>query len=155
MSRWESGGGELLFSGVRQARINCHVIYCTTDLLGKFSTEVRVTEKNPIVPWKAIKFLYGTVGGRVRNRFSLRQRTESGTLRSPSRFTSTDIKQKCTSTWNDWLKKKKKKKKLVAMQRRFVWWIEFIYATGNQCHRERQSITAFVPPFQDGCVPLK
>lgn len=57
----------ILFSGARshQARINCRVIYCATDLLGKFSTEVRVTEK-PDCPVKAIKFLYGAVGGRVR-----------------------------------------------------------------------------------------
>jgi len=47
---------------------------------------------------------------------------------------------------------KKKKKKLVAMQGRFVWWIEFIYARGNQCHRERQSITTFVSPPRRMCA---
>jgi len=56
--------GELLFSSARQARINCRVIYCTTDLLSKFSTEVRVTEK-PDCSMKAIKFLYGAESGRV------------------------------------------------------------------------------------------
>lgn len=133
-------GGELLFSGARQARINCRVIYCTTDLLGKFSTEVRVTEK-PDCPVKAIKFLRrrGWVGP---NRFSLRQRTESGTCMCVtfSTFTRTDMKQKCSPIRSDRLKKKRKG----SSQRRSdpFGGLNLFPREGN---RERQSITAFVP----------
>lgn len=52
----------LLFSGACQARgINCRVIYCTTDFLGKFSTEILCLIEKLDCPVKTIKFLYGAV----------------------------------------------------------------------------------------------